>query len=233
MGREPQRMRFLGERGVKTVVNEEVTVYRVISSADGDGYSISAEFNGFVEITHYDNNERAISRTYGNVSARKYKRFKIQICSIKEMYLIAKHVNLDNVATIMCSSYPIDEENVKRIKNKLILEFDDTTNMNSPTVFTSKDAFKIKGYIDNLEDDIKALYICCDSGESRSTAISAAVMRYLNMSDEEIWTNPYYHPNPLVYKLQCKAFGVFVNYFMIKKRIKMNEKSLRKFMNRK
>lgn len=218
--------------GVMAMNCKDVTVYRVIPSAD-DGYSISAEFNGNVEITHYDKNGNPISRTYGNVGKREYKRFKIQICPVKEMYLISRYIILDNAAVIMCSSYPIDAEKCSKIKNKLILEFDDTTNKNAPSVFTADKAKEIKNFLDSLSQDVRALYICCDSGESRSTALSAAIMRYLKMSDEDIWTNPYFHPNPLVYKIQCKAFGIFVTSMGIKSRLKKNEKILREYMNKK
>lgn len=211
---------------------KDVTIYRVIPSAD-DGYSISAEFNGNVEITHYDKKGNPISRTYGNVGKREYKRFKIQICSVKEMYLISKYINLDNAAVIMCSSYPIDTEKCSKIKNKLILEFDDITNQTAPSAFNYDKAKTIKKYIDYLEQDVRALYICCDSGESRNTAISAAIMRYLKMSDKDIWKNPYYHPNPLVYKIQCKALGVFVTNIGIKKKLKKNEKALKENMYKK
>lgn len=211
--------------------NEETTVYRVFPSADGTGYSVSAEFNGSVEITHYDNDGKAISRTYGNVHIKQYKRFKIQICPVKEMYLIAKYVSLDNCAVIMCSSYPIDEKKVSGIKNKLFLEFDDITNTNSSTVFRTKDALTIKSFIDGLDDNIKVLYICCDSGESRSAALSAAIMRYLKMSDKSIWNNPYYHPNPLVYKIQCKAFGLFAPKIYVSQKVKKNKRALKKKIN--
>lgn len=232
MDREPQRMRFLGERGVKTVVNEEVTVYRVIPSADG-GYSLSAEYNGSVEITQYDNAGNPTMRTYGRIEKKQHGRYKIQICPIKEMYLIAQYVNLDNAAVIMCSSYPIDKEKVSKIKNKLLLEFDDITNKNAFSAFNIDKAMIIKGFIDSLEQNIKALYICCDSGESRSTAIGAAVMRYTKMSDMDMWKNPYYHPNPLVYQLQRKSFGISVSKFEVRRKVHINEKALRNCMRKK
>lgn len=209
---------------------KESIVYRVIPSADG-GYSLSAEFNGNVEITSYDSEGKPTTRTYGKTTKRKYKRFKIQICPIKEMYLIAKHINLDNAAVIMCSSYHIDDEKVCGIKNKLCLEFDDTTIIRSPRAFNIDIAKRIRTFIDSLGKEITVLYICCNSGESRSTALSAAIMRYVKMSDKDIWENPYYHPNPLVYKLQCKAFGIFVSKLGTQKRVRMNEKALRRKMN--
>lgn len=208
----------------------DVTVYRVFPS--DNGHAISAEFNGSVEITHYDNDGNAHSRAYGTIPQKQYRRFKIQICPVKEMYLIAGYVNLDNAAAIMCSSYPIDNKKCKNIKNKLFLEFDDTTNERSPFVFTAEKAKAIKSFIDSLSQDIKALYVCCDSGESRSAAISAAIMRYLKMNDDDIWMNPHYHPNPLVYKIQCMTFGILVTSIGIKNKIKKNKKAFRNIQKR-
>ena len=210
----------------------DVAVYRVVPS-DDEGYSISAEFNGNVEITQYDKNGNPTMRTYGNIGKRKYKRFKIQICSVKEMYLISKYITLDNAAVIMCSSYPIDTEKSSKIKNRLILEFDDITNQTALTSFNADKAKTIMDFIDSLGQDVKALYVCCDSGESRSTALSAAIMRYFKMSDKDIWTNPYYHPNPLVYKIQCKTFGVFVTNIGIKMKLNKNKDLFRKFLKNK
>ena len=210
----------------------DVAVYRVVPSAD-DGYSISAEFNGNVEITQYDKNGNPTMRTYGNIGKREYKRFKMQICSLKEMYLIAGHINLDNAGVIMCSSYPVDAEKCSRIKNKLILEFDDITNQTAPSAFNADKAKTIKAFIDSLEQEVKALYVCCDSGESRSTAFSAAIMRYFKMSDKDIWTNPYYHPNPLVYKIQCKAFGIFVTNIGIRMKVQKNKDLFRMLIQNK
>lgn len=210
----------------------KVAVYRVIPSAD-DGYSISAEIDGKVEITQYDNNGNPTMRTYGNIGKRKYKRFKIQICSVKEMYLISKYIKLDNAAVIMCSSYPIDTEKCKKIKNRLILQFDDITNQTALTSFNADKAETIKNFIDSLGPEVKALYVCCDSGESRSTALSAAIMRYFKTSDKDIWTNPYYHPNPLVYKIQCKAFGIFVTNIGIRMKVQKNKDLFRMLIQNK
>lgn len=214
---------------MKTI--DDVTVFRAIPSLDG-GYSLLAEYNGNVEISSYDRDGVPTTRTYGKTTKRQFKRFKIQICPIKEMYLIAKHINLDNAAVIMCSSYPIEEEKVSRIKNKLCLEFDDTTIIKSPRAFNIDIAKRIRTFIDSLDEDTIVLYVCCNSGESRSTALSAAIMRYVKMNDKDIWGNPYYHPNPLVYKLQCKAFGVYITKLGVYRRNRMNKIALKRKMKK-
>ncbi len=213
-------------------VPDDAAVYRVVSSNDGKGYSISAEFDGKVEITRYDENGRPVHRTYGSIPKKAYRRFKIQICPINEICLISRYVNLNNAAVIMCSSYPIEDKKASAIRNKLCLEFDDTTMTNSPRAFNIDVALKIKEFIDLLEQDIKVLYFCCDSGESRSTALAASFMRYFKMSDKSIWSNPQYHPNPLAYKMQCKALGFFITNIGIKRRIKKNQNAFRRLMNK-
>lgn len=206
---------------------KEATVYRVIPSPDGRGYSISAEFDGNIEITHYDDDGKPKSRTYGHVTNTEWKRFKTQICSVKEMYIISKYVKLDNAAVIMCSSYPIDMEKISDIKNKLCMEFDDTTIESSARSFTLRKAEEIRNFIDSLEKDIVVLYICCDSGESRSTALCAAIMRYTKVNDKNIWNNPYYHPNILVYKMQCKAFGLLTPRICLLRKIRMSDRAFK------
>lgn len=52
------------------------------------------------------------------------------------------------------------------------------------------------------------IYFCCDSGESRSTALAAAWMHYSEQDEMRIWKNIKYHPNELVYYLQSVACGL-------------------------
>jgi len=117
------------------------------------------------------------------------------------------------------------------INEAVCLDFDDTTMTNSPRAFNIEIALKIKEFIDSLCEDVVALYVCCNSGESRSTALSAAIMRYTKISDKYIWENPYYHPNPLVYKLQCNVFGIFVSKMGVRRKVRMNENALKSKMN--
>ena len=49
--------------------------------------------------------------------------------------------------------------------------------------------------------------LCCDSGESRSAAVAAAILRYWGDDEMTIWRNVHYHPNRLVYYLQCKMLN--------------------------
>ena len=97
--------------------------------------------------------------------------------------------------------------------------------------FNYEDGLKVKKFLD-LHSDFERLYVCCDSGESRSTAMAAAIMRYYGKSDKEIWTNPYYHPNTLVYKEQMRAFGFKVGKIKLCYLKHLSNKALEKLINK-
>lgn len=86
----------------------------------------------------------------------------------------------------------------------------------------------IKEFLEK-ESDFGRIYVCCDSGESRSTAI----MRYYGKSDKEIWTNYHYHPNLLVYKAQLYAFGIKVSKLWLRYLKYINNEALKRAINRK
>lgn len=122
----------------------------------------------------------------------------ISVCPIKRSYLMEQEQCQNNVAAILCSSYPIDEKKVSRISQKLILSFNDTINMRDPRVYRLELAEQVLAFVAALDRQTE-LYICCDSGESRSAAIAAAVHRYTRQDEMMIWKDPHYCPNPLVY----------------------------------
>ena len=75
--------------------------------------------------------------------------------------------------------------------------------------FSQMDATAFADFVKNLEADV--LYCCCDAGESRSPAVAAAVMRYFGLDDLQIWRNPHYHPNLLVFEMLAAALGAAVS----------------------
>ena len=76
------------------------------------------------------------------------------------------------------------------------------------------------------------IYICCDSGESRSTAIAAALMRLYNQSDKIIWNNPHFHPNLLVYELMCKSMRLNCSKLRLWYNKKVSDYALKKAFRR-
>lgn len=131
-----------------------------------------------------------------------------------------KKLTLPDCAVIACTSSMFIPEQFDTYADsrKLILSFDDIEDVKHINAFTQEQANQIKIRVNKwLSRKVEEIYICCDSGESRSAAIAAAIRRYLERKrrkyiikispkEKDIWANPHYHPNILVYDLMCKAF---------------------------
>ena len=90
------------------------------------------------------------------------------------------------------------------------LQFEDLLDAADPRAIKQEHAKLIADFILEKENDIDDLYICSDSGTSRSAAVAAAYLRYKGSSEAPVWDNPYYVPNMLVYMRMCEAFGIVV-----------------------
>lgn len=157
--------------------------------------------------------------------------FEIIICPIKNLYELAEDGDMSDVAVLAVSSYDIDEEKLKVFCKTLCLSFADTTETASPLAFNKATAEKIADFVKSLPKQLDTLFVCCDSGESRSTAMSAAIMRYKGMNEMTIWKNPHYHPNMLVYSMLCSALGVPVSESEAEEKHQISEKALHDAIN--
>lgn len=110
----------------------------------------------------------------------------------------------------------------------LHVKFADVISRTHPDRFTVEQAKQILSFVDQLDPGITDLYFCCDSGESRSTALAAALMRCFGQKQTIIWKNPKYHPNIYVYSVLCKACGLFTPCFYIRHLEKVNKRAFRK-----
>lgn len=154
---------------------------------------------------------------------------EVKIASIKAVRATVKSsIPLDHAAIIACSSYPIPQEALSEIGPQLLLHFDDTADPHRTAIFTPKLAEAVKRFLCDSGKHIATLYVCCDSGESRSAAIAAAILRSCGQSDAPVWRNPKFHPNPLVYRLQCEAFHIRVSAIGLKWRIRLNRRAFRR-----
>ena len=155
----------------------------------------------------------------------------LQICPVKRLYLELEE-NLPDTKTIaiVLTTEKINHPNMRMLDNCHKVEVMDTEIENKAFSFNYDEGLKVKEFLDR-ENDFGRLYVCCDSGESRSTAMAAAVMRYYGESDKQIWTNPYYHPNLLVYKKQLNAFGIKISRLRLKYLKYINDRALKKAMN--
>lgn len=157
--------------------------------------------------------------------------YEIMICPIKQLYQYAEDGVMSDVAVLAVSSYDIEQEKLKEFCCTMCLSFADVSNANDFSAMSKDNAIKIADYITNLPNQLDTLFVCCDSGESRSTAMAGAIMRHNGMDEMKIWRNPHYHPNPLVYKLLCDAFGIPVSDKDVAERIAVNNKALSDAIN--
>ena len=69
---------------------------------------------------------------------------------------------------------------------------------------------------------------CCDSEESRSSAMAATLLKCYGQDEMKIWENPKYHPNTLVYKTLCQAFDIYVSDVELNSLVHVNNQAFRK-----
>lgn len=132
---------------------------------------------------------------------------------------------MNNVAVIAVSSYGIRQEALKGFCASLCMNYADITDARGRAAFNIAEAEQIATFVKMLPKELDTLFVSCDSGESRSPAMAAAITRYKALNDMHIWTNPHYHPNPLVYKKLCAAFGLPVSDKEIAKKLSINRKA--------
>lgn len=151
---------------------------------------------------------------------------EVKVSSIKQAKEELKHADIANVKVIIASSYDGNVEYVED-KNKLVLHFDDITTTNHNSI--NKDiAMQINSFVSNIDFKKEKLYVCCDSGVSRSSAIAAAILRKYNEDEDIIWKNYNYQPNILVYKTLCDEFNLKNLPMRLRHKESMNRKALRK-----
>lgn len=148
----------------------------------------------------------------------------INICSIKKLKYILKNESITNIKAILVSSNDDIEEITN--DNKLVLHFDDVVELNDKSI-KIEDAKAIKQFIESINIKDNSVYVCCDSGESRSAAIAAVLYRLNGFDEDEIWENPIYHPNILVYKTLCDEFRLKNTKFRLWYKQYINNKALK------
>lgn len=151
--------------------------------------------------------------------------YEILICPVKKLYELALEGDMCEVSAIAVSSYEVDVNKLRGLQSVITFDFDDIIDENDDRAFSSMDAYKIAEFVKSLPECTDTLFVCCDSGESRSTAMAAAIMRYNELDEMKIWKNPHYHPNPLVYHKLCNAFSIKITDMELRGRVCLNEKA--------
>lgn len=83
------------------------------------------------------------------------------------------------------------------IKRVLRLAFDDVDG--GGWAMTAEDARQIAQFVAENKD--RLIIVHCDAGVSRSAGIAAALLKFYNGDDTQIFDNPKYCPNMLCYRL--------------------------------
>lgn len=109
--------------------------------------------------------------------------------------------------------------------NVLLLPSADTEDETHPLAFSAEQAERVVAFFrrDGHNQDVT---VCCDAGESRSAAITAALMVSDGQSDKDIWGSTEYHPNILVFRLMCHELGVQVGQEDVEQRRALNDKAI-------
>lgn len=154
--------------------------------------------------------------------------FHLNVLPIKALYtsVEARLVDPTKTAAVLCTMDDIRSEKLYGIRF-VHLPFADVVDEMHPNAFSLKHAQTIARFLNDL-DGIVDLYFCCDSGESRSTALMAACYKHFHSDAKVIWGNVHYHPNPLVYRLQCEALGTTVSRLQAKFLVAYNKYAFKK-----
>ncbi len=145
----------------------------------------------------------------------------IQIMPVKMLYSVAQDADLTGCAALLVSSWEVRRELLETIPHVLILSFDDI--VAGERAFTPALADQIALFLEVLPEDVDTLFVCCDSGQSRSAAMAAAIRRAYDLQEMKVWRDPRYRPNALVYSTLCDALGVGVTQEQLRERVEINE----------
>lgn len=126
---------------------------------------------------------------------------KFTIMNVSQAKKLSYKENIDPCAIISITdaiSIPVSFNPNKNIVGILRLTFDDT-DIKSPYSITERDAVNIIEFVEKYKDITDNFIIHCEAGISRSAGVAAALSKIYNGSDCDIFENPMYKPNMLVY----------------------------------
>ncbi len=135
--------------------------------------------------------------------------------------------DMGGAVVILSTSHEPKWKHLNLFSDSLVMNYDDVIDPSDKYAFSPELAVHVATLARKIEDDpaVINIYSVCDGGQSRSAGIAAAIIRYSGGEDLGIWDSPYYHPNPLVYRLTCEAFGIEVTDEDITYLVEINEKT--------
>ncbi|WP_026489107.1 hypothetical protein [Butyrivibrio sp. XBB1001] len=111
---------------------------------------------------------------------------------------------------------------------KLVIDIIDVEDEKEYGAFRRYHAKRVIYFVRHLPKEVTDLYVSCSKGGSRSPGCAAAIMLMSGRSDKDVWLNPFYTPNVLVFKVLCREFGLFMPDILVAIRQHMNEQAYRK-----
>ena len=156
------------------------------------------------------------------------KKYTLHILAIRGIREDTFDIALENNAVIVCTERYNENLAVLPVDHVLQIPFPDYEDYHLQGAFNRIDARIIKNFIHSLPDTVTDMYICCSKGGSRSPAVAAALLRASGRSDMDVWKNPFYVPNTLVYFRLCKELGVKTTTLSVFFRVLINKHAYRK-----
>ena len=161
-----------------------------------------------------------------------FKKYAIHILPVPAIEADAFELPMEKNALISCTERTNRFLSGDDISYKLILPFPDVETADYPGAFNGAHAREIIKFIRNLPDCVTELYVCCSKGGSRSTALAAAILKASGRKDSDVWKNPFYVPNKLVYKRMCNELGFFMPEIAVRLKSIDNERQYKKAQER-
>lgn len=133
------------------------------------------------------------------------------------------------VAAIVMTSRP-KVAGVEPGPHSLVLEFADVA-YNHPQAMTQEQAAEAAKFF-KAHIGQGTILVACDNGQARSTAMAAALLRYLGKDDDYIWDDPHFRPNQLVFARMMKALDLPLQPGEIEALVARNEEAFHAAMVR-
>lgn len=114
--------------------------------------------------------------------------------------------------------------------HSLVLEFADVA-YNHPQAMTQEQAAEAAKFF-KAHIGQGTILVACDNGQARSTAMAAALLRYLGKDDDYIWDDPHFRPNQLVFARMMKALDLPLQSGEIEALVARNEEAFHAAMVR-
>lgn len=152
----------------------------------------------------------------------------IDIIPIKTLYSVLSETDAAHSVAIIASSYEVDT--VKIPIPHIVEYFDDLDREIQGRSLSLEQSKRYADFIENLDANVRHIYCCCQSAQSRSAAIASALYKYYGdeVRSTQIWEDPRYSPNPYVFLMLCEALGVVFGDVELDALIEANRQALRK-----